>query len=159
MPGGKVVKWNELGQETCSVARTLSVIGDRWTLMILRDAFLQVTRFDDFQKDLGISRHRLSERLKKLVEDGVLNKVEYQNNPPRFEYRLTKKGVGLYPVLMMMVKWGDEHLDQGKGAPMVYKHEACGHYFKPQLSCSECSEPIGANEVVPELGPGQVALS
>ena len=151
------MRWEELQEETCSVARTLSVIGDRWTLLILRDAFLRVRRFEDFQKKLGISRHRLSERLKKLVAQGVLDRVEYQSNPPRHEYRLTEKGRDLYPVIMMMVRWGDKWMDDGNGAPMVYKHHGCGEYFTPEISCSACHEPLNARDVTPEFGPGTLA--
>lgn len=151
------MRWEELQEETCSVARTLSVIGDRWTLMILRDAFLRVRRFEDFQKKLGISRHRLSERLKKLVAQGVLKKKEYQSNPRRYEYRLTEKGLDLYPVIMMMVRWGDKWMDDGEGAPMIYKHQGCGEYFAPEISCSECHEPLNPREVAPEFGPGTLA--
>lgn len=151
------MRWEELQEETCSVARTLSVIGDRWTLLILRDAFLRVRRFEDFQKKLGIARHRLSERLKKLVAQGVLKKVEYQSNPPRYEYRLTEKGLDLYPVIMMMVRWGDKWMDDGFGAPMVYKHNRCGEYFTPEINCSECHQQLNPRDVAPEFGPGTLA--
>ncbi|MDX1694794.1 MAG: helix-turn-helix domain-containing protein [Ketobacteraceae bacterium] len=151
------MRWEEMQEETCSVARTLSVIGDRWTLLILRDAFLRVRRFEDFQKKLGISRHRLSERLKKLVKQGVMAKVQYQSSPPRYEYRLTEKGIDLYPVIMMMVRWGDKWMDDGNGAPMVYRHKSCGEHFTPVISCSECHEPLKAREVIPEYGPGLLA--
>ena len=91
------MRWQELDQQPCSLARTLSVVGDRWTLMILRDCFLGIRRFDDFEKRLGITRHVLTDRLKKLVEQGVLSKVPYQERPRREEYRLTEKGLELHP--------------------------------------------------------------
>ena len=92
------MRWDDIDQQTCSVARALSVVGERWTMLILRDAFLGTRRFDQFQKNLGVTRHRLSERLTKLVDHGVLTKVPYQERPLRHEYRLTRKGLGLYPV-------------------------------------------------------------
>src|SRR5438093_10546705 len=92
------MRWRDIGDLTCSVARALSVVGDRWTLLILRDAFLGVRRFEDLQADLGTTRHRLADRLRKLVEHGVLERVRYAERPPRFEYRLTAKGRDLSPV-------------------------------------------------------------
>lgn len=149
------MRWGEMQDENCSIARTLSVIGDRWAMLILRDAFLRIRKFDDFQKDLGISKQRLSEQLKKLVEEGVLSKAEYQTNPARFEYRLTAKGMDLYPVVMAMVNWGDKYMDKGKGAPMVYKHTTCGNYFTARMHCSECGEVVDPRDVRPEIGPGE----
>ena len=149
------MRWDQMQDENCSIARTLSIIGDRWTMLILRDAFLRIRKFEDFQKDLGISRQRLSERLKKLVGEGVLKKTAYQSSPTRFEYCLTTKGLDLYPVIMAMVNWGDKYLDKGMGAPMLYKHTKCGHYFTAQLSCSECGEALSPREARPEVGPGK----
>jgi DNA-binding HxlR family transcriptional regulator len=149
------MRWDQMQDENCSVARTLSVIGDRWTMLILRDAFLSIRKFEDFQKDLGISRQRLSERLKKLVDEGVLKKTAYQSGPERFEYRLTAKGLDLYPVIMAIVNWGDKYLDKGRGAPMLYKHVKCNHYFTARLSCSECGEVLSPRDVRPEIGPGK----
>lgn len=152
------MRWDEMRDERCSIARTLSVIGDRWIMLILRDAFLRIRRFEDFQNDLGISRQRLSEGLKKLVEEGVLEKVEYQSSPSRYEYRLTSKGVDLYPVIMAMVNWGDKHMDGGKGAPMIYKHKTCGSYFRAEIHCSECGEVVNPRDVRPEIGPGKATV-
>ena len=147
------MRWDEIENEFCSVSRTLAVVGDTWTMLIIRDAFLRVRRFDDFQKNLGISRHRLSQRLKKLVDHGVLRKEAYQAN--RYEYRLTDKGLELYPILISMAKWGDKWMDDGKGVPMLYKHNPCGHHYSPTLVCSECGEAIDPHEVTPEMGPGE----
>jgi len=98
------------------MARTLGVIGDRWTLLILRECFLRVRRFDDFQAGLSIGRPILADRLQKLVASFVLTKKAYQENPTRYEYRLTPKGLDLYPVVLSMVHWGDMHLSGRKGA-------------------------------------------
>jgi len=102
------VRWNDIDQMTCSLARTLSVIGDRWTMLILRDAFLGVRRFEDFQKDLQMPRHRLSERLRKLVEQDVMTRVQYESRPRRFEYRLTEKGRDLKSVVQSIHTWAEK---------------------------------------------------
>ena len=149
-----VVQWSELEDQACSVARTLSVIGDRWTLMILRDCFLRVRRFDDFQERLGIGRPILSDRLNKLVDAFVLTKVAYQTNPTRYEYRLTPKGLDLYPVIMSIVHWGDVHMAGKKGRPLLHQHLKCNHEFDPVMVCSECHELLEPREVRTAPGPG-----
>ncbi len=148
------MRWDDIDQQACSVARTLSVVGERWTLLILRDAFFGTRRFDKFQKNLGITRHRLSERLGKLVEHGVLVKVPYNNKPIRYEYRLTRKGLGLYPVLMSLTRWGDEWMDAGEGPPLEYLHLACGNKTNPVLTCHECGEALRPEGVSVRVGPG-----
>lgn len=146
------MRWDDIDKQTCSVARSLSVVGERWTMLIIRDAFLGTRRFDQFQRNLGVTRHRLSERLSKLVDHGVLVKVPYNDRPLRYEYRLTRKGLGLYPVLMSLGRWGDEWMDKGEGAPLEYEHQTCGHKTTPVLACSECNEPLRPTEVLPQLG-------
>lgn len=146
--------WSELDQQPCSVARTLSVIGDRWTLLILRDCFLKVRRFEDFQSRLGIGRPILADRLQKLVDNFVLTKVAYQERPMRYEYRLTQKGLDLYPVVMSIVHWGDVHMAGKKGPPLRHRHKRCGHLFEPVQVCSECGEPLDPRQVHVEIGPG-----
>ena len=142
------MRWNELSEENCSMARTVSVIGDRWTLLILRDCFLRVRRFEDFQERLGITRPILASRLKKLVDEFVLVKVPYQQRPLRYEYRLTQKGLDLYPIVMAIVHWGDVHMAGKKGRPLLHTHHLCGKDFDPVMVCSECGEPL-----VAEAGP------
>ena len=148
------MKWQDLDQEQCSLARTLSVVGDRWTLLVLREAFLRVRRFEDFQERLGIARRVLTERLKHLVDHGVLQRVAYQDAPPRFEYRLTQKGLDLYPVMVGLVHWGDAHYAGRKGPPLLHRHLTCGHDFRGVLTCSQCGEPIDPRDVQPHAGPG-----
>ncbi len=148
------MKWNDLNQERCSVARTVSVIGDRWTLLVLRDCFLGVRRFEDFQQGLHISRPMLGDRLRKLVEAGVLKKVAYQDAPPRHEYRLTPMGMDLHPILMAVVHWGDVHMAGKSGRPLLHTHTGCGHHFHPVTVCSECLAPVKAKDVTVERGPG-----
>jgi DNA-binding HxlR family transcriptional regulator len=141
------MKWNELAEETCSVARSVAVIGDRWTLMILRDCFLGVRRFEDFERRLRISRGVIAERLKHLVDEGVLWKEAYQDRPVRHEYRLTDKGLALHPVIMAIVHWGDVHYAGEAGPPLLHRHKGCGCDFAPVTICSECGEPVGARDV------------
>ena len=148
------MQWNELGDQPCSFSRTLSVIGDRWSLMILRDCFMKVRRFDDFHERLGIGRPILTDRLKKLVESFVLTKVAYQQNPTRYEYRLTQKGLDLYPIVMAIVHWGDIHMSDRKGRPLLHQHTTCGHEFDPIMTCSECHEEVSPRAVTILPGPG-----
>lgn len=151
------MRWKELDQEACSVARTVSVIGDRWSLLILRDAFLRVRRFEAFERRLGITRHILADRLKKLVAAGVLARTAYQERPKRYEYRLTEKGLDLNSVLMALVHWGDVHMAGERGRPKLYEHRACGRRFDPVLSCSVCGGEVTARNVRVLEGPGAAA--
>lgn len=145
------MRWEDLSEQNCSMARSLAILGDRWTLMILRDAFLKVRRFDDFQKSLGIARRVLTERLQKLVDAGVLVRVSYQESPERFEYRLTDMGLDLYPVVLSIVHWGDKHFAGEEGPPILHTHKECGHEFQSVLTCSECGEAVGARDVVASI--------
>ena len=146
------MKWEELADQPCSVARSVAVIGDRWTLMILRDCFLGVKRFEAFQARLGISRTIVADRLKLLTEEGVLQRVPYQESPVRHEYRLTDKGLDLYPVILAVVGWGDRHYADERGPPILRRHKACGCDFQPVLTCSECAEPVDARSVEARAG-------
>ncbi|MEM8860094.1 MAG: helix-turn-helix domain-containing protein [Chloroflexota bacterium] len=148
------MRWNEIKNEPCSIARTLSVIGDRWTLLIIRNAFMGTRRFDDFQAQLGVTRHLLTDRLNLLVEEEVMRKVPYQEQPTRYEYRLTKKGVELYPVLMALVKWGDNWMTDEKGVPLEYVNRETGEIIEPVLIDKHTGEPIDPRKVDVKLGPG-----
>ena len=112
--------------QTCSVARTLELVGERWTLLIIRDAFLGVRRFGDFAERLGIARNVLQDRLERLVEAGVLTKVPYQERPLRHEYRLTDMGRDLWPSIVALLQFGDKHLAPAAGPPMLLLHRDCG---------------------------------
>ena len=146
------MRWNELGRVDCTIARTLSVIGDRWTLLILRDVFLGTRRFDDFHASLGISRHRLADRLAKLVKHGVLRRQRYESRPPRYEYRLTEKGIDLYGVIVSIAGWGDRHMVGRKGPPVERVHRVCGHVATLQLSCEHCGAPVTARDMTARPG-------
>lgn len=148
------MKWNELADQPCSVARSVAVIGDRWTLMILRDCFLGVRRFDDFERRLRISRSIIADRLRRLADEGVLRREAYQDQPVRHEYRLTDKGMALHPVIMAIVHWGDVHYATEAGPPLLHRHKACGCDFSPVMTCSECGDPVGPRDVEVRTGPG-----
>jgi len=151
---GVDMRWESLAKEDCSLARSLSVLGDRWTLLILRDAFLRVRRFEEFERSLKIARRVLSERLALLVEEGILAKVAYQEKPARYEYRLTEKGLALYPAIISLVHWGDTYYAGKKGPPLLHTHVKCGHDFRSVLTCSECGEAVAARDVRVHPGPG-----
>ena len=127
----------------CSVARTLEHIGERWTMMVLRDAFYGVRRFDDFQASLGIARNILTKRLTRLVDAGIMRKERYQEHPPRYEYRLTEKGRDLVPILTSMLAWGDKWETEGD-PPVRLTHTTCGRVMHSIAVCSECGEEINA---------------
>jgi len=148
------MRWDRLDREACSLARTVSVIGDRWTLLVLREAFLRVRRFEEFERRLGITRHILAARLKHLVAEGVMRRVPYQTRPKRYEYRLTEKGLDLHMVLMAIVHWGDRHRAAERGRPKLFEHRACGELFDPVLSCSVCHGAVTARDVRVLDGPG-----
>ena len=139
----------------CSVAQTLEVVGEWWTLLILRDVFLGVTRFDEFQERLGISRNILNQRLGHLIEHGVLAKVAYSEHPPRYDYRLTDKGRDLWPVITTMRQWGDKYAAPD-GPPLQLVHNPCGEIAEVELTCSHCGEPMHARNVRAVPGPGAV---
>ncbi|MCS7295894.1 MAG: helix-turn-helix domain-containing protein [Chloroflexota bacterium] len=133
----------------CSVARTLAVIGDAWTLLIIRDAFRGVTRFDDFQANLGIARNVLSHRLRLLVREGILERRPYSQHPPRFEYRLTAKGRDLYPIILSLLRWGDRWAAGPEGPPLLLTHLVCGQTTQGVLTCEHCGTPLDPRDVRP----------
>ncbi|MFI5607841.1 winged helix-turn-helix transcriptional regulator [Amycolatopsis sp. NPDC051903] len=137
-----------------SVARALDVLGERWTLLILRESFFGVRRYAQFARNLGIPRPTLSARLKQLVELGVLDRVVYATEPDRHEYRLTAAGKDIFPALVILMRWGDDHLATPSGPPLVLRHQPCGEPVAPQLVCGHCSEEITTANVTPEPGPG-----
>jgi DNA-binding HxlR family transcriptional regulator len=130
----------------CSVAQCLEVVGEWWSMLLIRDAFLGVRRFDEFQERLGISRNVLTQRLTKLVEEGVLQKQPYQHNPVRYEYLLTDKGRDLWPVLTSMRQWGDRHAAPN-GPPVRVFHRACEHDAGFELRCAHCGEKVTHRDV------------
>lgn len=127
----------------CSIGRTLELVGEWWTMLILRDAFRGVRRFDDFQRSMGIARNVLASRLQTLVDHGILERRRYQERPERFEYRLTERGRDLYPVIVGLLRWGDRWAnDELPGPPVILTHTTCAHDITPELTCPACREPI-----------------
>jgi len=145
---------NTYDGQVCSVARALEVIGERWTLLILRDAFMGVRRFDDFQRSLGIARNVLNTRLQRLVEAGLLERRRYQERPERFEYRLTERGIDLWPAIVALMQWGDRHLAGEAGPPVLITHRDCGGRIDDRRTCAACGAQVSAREVTPVPGPG-----
>jgi DNA-binding HxlR family transcriptional regulator len=152
----KRVQRTDFGEMTCSIARTLDVIGEPWSPLILRDVWAGLTRFDQIQADLGISRKVLTERLNHLVDHGVLERRPYDRRP-RYEYVLTDKGTELVDMLIVMVGWADKWLAGEAGPPVLYRHRACGEIGSVELRCSHCHEPMHAGDVELLPGPGAAA--
>lgn len=140
------MRWSEIEKVPCPVAQAMAVIGDSWTVLILRDALRGATRFEAFQSGTRASRAILSDRLSHLVEHGVMERVQYEAHPPRHEYRLTERGRALQPVLMMLSHWAETQLPV-KTRSTGRRHATCGHRFKPVVTCSECGEAVTPDTV------------
>ena len=138
----------------CSIAAALEIVGDRWTILILRDAFRGIRRFDELRRDLDIPRAVLSERLRRLVEHGVLVKRSYQERPVRYEYRLTPMGLQLSPILVALMQWGDRWLPGEDGPPTLLVHERCGTEIDLGFYCWTCEQSFSPTDIVSRPGPG-----
>ncbi|MCU1641073.1 MAG: transcriptional regulator [Nocardia sp.] len=149
------MRYEELADEPCSITRSLVVLGDRWTLLVLKAAFSGVRRFNGFQTYLGISRSRLQDRLDRLVEHEILVKRPAAVGAYE-EYRLTPKGHDVYPILMAFKDWGDAYMAPD-GPPVHYRHRDCSGEAHVQLTCDHCAAEITARDVAPEPGPGMLA--
>ena len=132
----------QLSDLHCSVARTLDIVGERWTLLVLRDAFNGKRRFEEFAASLPIARNVLTARLNTLVEHRILRRERYQDRPERFEYRLTEAGRELYPVLIGLLQWGDRHLAGEGGPPLIVTHRDCTGHPEARVVCTDCGEPL-----------------
>ena len=140
--------------QVCSIARTLEVLGERWTLLVIRDVFNGNRRFDQIQENLGVARNVLSARLAWLVDEDILEKRAYQERPPRYEYFLTEKGLDLWPVMISLLDWGDRHLAEPAGPPMLILHKGCGGPVDGRGYCERCGERLTARDAYTEHGPG-----
>jgi len=140
----------------CSIGRAMELLGERWTFLILREAFWGVRRFTELQRNLGIARNILSNRLQTLVGAGILERRLYQADPERYEYRLSEMGRDLYPAFVAIKRWGDKHLAPGTTRPLVLRH-SCGHDADPHMTCSHCGEAIDARDVTP-VRPAEPAV-
>lgn len=137
----------------CSIAQSLEIIGEWWTPLIIRDALMGVTRFDQFQSRLGIARNVLTQRLDSLVDNGILRTRQYQDRPPRNEYLLTPKGRDLWRVMLALREWGDTWLAPD-GPPVEVVHDLCNHVTHSEAHCSNCSQPLRVNDLTLRNGPG-----
>lgn len=144
-------------RDACSVASTLEVIGERWTMHVLREAFLGVRRFEELRRNIGVARNILSDRLNTLVAEGILRRELYSAHPPRYEYRLTRKGVDLYGILIELMKWGNRWSPNDDGPAVVLRHRGCGEVVEPVLACPGCGEPVHARDL--EALPGPATIS
>ena len=148
---------NDYKSQTCSIAGALEVIGERWSLLIVRDILLGLRRFDELQAHLGIARNVLQTRLQRLQEHGVLDRHPYQERPPRFEYRLTEKGLDLWPMMVALMKWGDRYAAPAAGPPVLLEHRGCGGAVDEHRTCERCGAKLSVRDARALLGPGATA--
>lgn len=142
--------------DNCPAARTLAVVGERWTLLILREAFYGQRRFEDLQRTLGVARNLLATRLATLVEHGLLERRPYKEpgSRERFEYRLTERGIDLFPILLALMEWGDRHLGDEEGTPVIVQHRDCGAQIHLDITCEAGHTGLTARDTIPVPGPG-----
>jgi DNA-binding HxlR family transcriptional regulator len=145
---------NSYDNQTCSIAAALDVVGERWSLLIVRNVLLGLRRFDEIQGNLGVARNVLQTRLTRLTENGVLEKVPYQDRPPRYEYRLTEKGLDLWPTIVSLLQWGDRHALPEAGPPVLLEHRDCGGAVDEHRICARCGARLGVRDVRAKAGPG-----
>jgi DNA-binding HxlR family transcriptional regulator len=145
---------NRYDNQVCSIAGALAVVGERWSLLIVRDVFLGLRRFDEIQSDLGIARNVLQTRLTRLLEQGVLKKRLYRERPPRYEYHLTEKGLDLWPTMVALMTWGDSHAAPAGGPPVVLEHRDCGGAVDDHRICEACGARLSVRDVRALVGPG-----
>ncbi len=145
---------SEYTDQNCSIARALELVGERWTILVLRDVFLGRRRFEEMQQSLGVARNVLAARLDRLVGEGILEKVPYQERPLRNEYRLTSKGLDLWPVIVELLRWGDRHAAPAAGPPIVLRHKGCAGELGAHRICTRCGELLEVGDVRAEAGPG-----
>jgi DNA-binding HxlR family transcriptional regulator len=145
--------------QNCSIARTLQVVGERWTLLVLREVFTGQRRFEEIQRNLGVATNILSDRLQTLVDEGILERRAVSDRSDRFEYRLTDKGLDLNPVLLELMRWGDRWDAPADGPPKVVEHRDCGHETRAVQTCSHCGGELTARNVRLHDGPGARAAA
>src|ERR1039457_3498634 len=144
---------NDYTSQVCSIAGALEVVGERWSLLIVRDVLLGLRRFDQLQADLGIARNVLQTRLTRLVDQGVLEKRLYQKRPKRYEYRLTEKGLDLWPTIVALMHWGDSYAAPAAGPPVLLEHRGCGGAVDQHRICGACGARLSARDVLASAGP------
>ncbi|MDQ6934582.1 MAG: winged helix-turn-helix transcriptional regulator [Actinomycetota bacterium] len=142
----------------CSIARSLEVVGDRWTVLILRNALVGQTKFEQFAASLGVASNVLTDRLTRLTDEGIVERRAYQEKPVRHEYVVTEKGRELWPVLVAFIEWGDRH-HAPDGPPRLVVHAGCGGRLRQQLTCADCGEAVSTDAIETRPGPGSVVGS
>ena len=145
---------NDYDKQPCSIAGALAIVGERWSLLIIRDIFLGLRRFDEIQANLGIARNVLQARLTRLVDEGVLERRLYHERPPRNEYRLTEKGLDLWPTVIALMSWGDRHAPPPGGPAVLIYHEGCGGALDDRRICTVCGVRVSVREAMALPGPG-----
>jgi DNA-binding HxlR family transcriptional regulator len=145
---------SDYDRQACSIAGALGIVGERWSLLIIRDVFLGLRRFDEIQDNLGIARNVLQTRLERLVEQGVLERKLYLERPPRFEYRLTEKGIDLWPTVVALMQWGDRYAAPPGGPAVLLEHRGCGGRIDEHRICARCGERLTARDSRGLPGPG-----
>jgi DNA-binding HxlR family transcriptional regulator len=145
---------NDYAEQTCSIAGALEVVGERWSLLIVRDVMLGLRRFDELQSHLGIARNVLQTRLRRLQEQGVIEKRLYQEHPPRHEYRLTEKGLDLWPTIVSLMHWGDHYAPPAGGPPVLLEHRGCGGVVDDHRICEACGARVEVRDALAQPGPG-----
>jgi DNA-binding HxlR family transcriptional regulator len=148
---------NDYRTQACSIAGALEVVGERWSLLIVRDIFLGLRRFDEMQANLGIARNVLQARLRRLIDQGVLERHPYQERPRRYEYRLTEKGLDLWPTVVALMQWGDRHAAPAGGPAVVIEHRGCGGAVDEHRTCELCGARLTVREARAQAGPGASA--
>ncbi len=143
--------------QTCSIAGALEVVGERWSLLIVRDVMLGLRRFDALQSHLGIARNVLQTRLTRLTEQGVLERRLYQEHPARYEYRLTEKGLDLWPTIVSLMQWGDRYAVPDAGPPVLLEHRGCGGRVDDHRICERCGARVQVRDAEAQPGPGATA--
>jgi DNA-binding HxlR family transcriptional regulator len=144
--------------QACSIAKALEIVGERWTLLIVRDVMTGHRRFDELQKSLGVARNVLSARLQRLVEEDILERRPYQESPERYEYFLTEKGLDLWPSLVALLGWGDRHTEYPDGPPLLVFHKECGGSVSDRGVCQRCGETLQARDArAVRVGDGALA--
>jgi DNA-binding HxlR family transcriptional regulator len=143
--------------QLCSIANSLEVIGERWSLLIVRDVFNGNRRFGEIQASLGVARNVLSARLQRLIDEDILERRPYQESPPRHEYFLTEKGLDLWPTLIALLSWGDRYSPSPGGPPKLIRHKVCGGAVNDRGICAECGQTLHARDAIQVPGPGRTA--
>jgi DNA-binding HxlR family transcriptional regulator len=144
----------DYSDQICSISRALEVVGERWTMLVLRDVVLGRHRFDELVESVGVTRTVLSHRLRHLVGEGVLERTAYQQRPQRFTYHLTDKGRALMPVIAHLLWWGDTYYPEPAGPPRLLLHHGCGGPVQPHFACGRCGAELAAADIATEAGPG-----